>query len=91
MLVDGPQSATGVHRQVMLLKRLALTDIVIKIGKNCSQKKLVAAWAKEGVQAKWDATAWAKKLANKKKRAALTDFDRYKVMVAKKQRAAAAK
>ena len=91
MLVDGPQSATGVHRQIMLLKRLALTDIVIKIGKNSSQKKLVQAWANEGVQAKWDATAWAKKLANKKKRAALGDFDRYKVMVAKKQKSAAAK
>ena len=73
MLVDGPQSATGIHLG-NAPEELALTDIVIKIGKNCSQKKL-AAWAKEGVQAQWDATAWAKKLDKEKKRAALNDFD----------------
>lgn len=37
--------------------------------------------------AKWQATAWAKKLAAKKTRAAAGDFDRFKVMIAKKQRA----
>ena len=34
----------------------------------------------------WNATPWAKKLAVKAKRASLSDFDRFKVMVAKKQR-----
>jgi large subunit ribosomal protein L14e len=91
VLIDGPQKTTGIHRQVYLLKRLALTDIVVKIGKNSSQKKLEAAWTSEGVVGKWEATAWAKKLAAKKKRAALSDFDRFKVMVAKKQRAKATK
>ena len=91
VLIDGPQKTTGIHRQTYLLKRLALTDIVVKIGKNASQKKLEGAWSSEGVMGKWEATAWAKKLASKKKRAALSDFDRFKVMVAKKQRAKAAK
>ena len=91
VLIDGPQKTTGIHRQVYLLKRLALTDIVVKIGKNSTQKKLEAAWTSEGVVAKWEATAWAKKLAAKKKRANLSDFDRFKVMVAKKQRAKALK
>ena len=68
-----------------------MTDIVAKIGKNSSQKKLEAAWDKDGVVAKWEATAWAKKLAAKKKRADLGDFGRFKVMVAKKQRAKALK
>jgi large subunit ribosomal protein L14e len=36
--------------------------------------------------AAWNATAWAKKLESKKVRANLSDFDRFKVMVAKKQR-----
>lgn len=36
--------------------------------------------------AKWEATSWAKKLDSKKKRAGLNDFDRFKVMLAKKQR-----
>ena len=36
--------------------------------------------------AKWEGTSWAKKLAAKKRRAALTDFDRFKLMIAKKQK-----
>ena len=91
MLIDGPQKETGIHRQVYLLKRLSLTDLVVKIGKNSSQKKLEVAWKSEGVAAKFAATAWGKKLAAKAKRANLSDFDRFKVMVAKKQRAAATK
>ena len=35
---------------------------------------------------KWEATAWAKKIAAKKRRASLTDFERFKVQVAKKQK-----
>jgi hypothetical protein len=38
------------------------------------------------VNGKWEATAWAKKIAAKKRRASLTDFERFKVQVAKKQR-----
>jgi large subunit ribosomal protein L14e len=34
----------------------------------------------------WSNTAWAKKLANKAKREKLTDFERFKVMIAKKQK-----
>ena len=34
----------------------------------------------------WNKTAWAKKLANKKTRKSLSDFDRFKVMIAKKQK-----
>jgi hypothetical protein len=40
----------------------------------------------QGVLEKWTGSAWAKKIENKKKRAALTDFDRFKVMIAKKQK-----
>jgi large subunit ribosomal protein L14e len=90
VLIDGPQTATGVHRQLILLKRVSLTDIVVTgLGKNCRQKFLVAAWKAQGIQAQWDKTAWATKIANKGKRAALSDFGRFKVMVAKKQKSAA--
>lgn len=34
----------------------------------------------------WKATAWSKKIEAKAARANLGDFDRFKVMVAKKQR-----
>ncbi len=36
--------------------------------------------------ATWKASAWAKKLESKKVRSNLSDFDRFRVMVAKKQR-----
>jgi large subunit ribosomal protein L14e len=36
--------------------------------------------------AAWEKSAWAKKLDSKKRRAAMTDFDRFKLMIAKKQK-----
>ena len=38
--------------------------------------------------AAWKKSAWAQKLDNKQKRANLGDFDRFKLMVARKQRSA---
>jgi len=77
VLIDGPQNITGVHRQTILVKRISLTDFVVAgVGRGATQKNLDAAWKKEGTLAKWEATAWAKKIDNKKKRAAQTDFDR---------------
>jgi large subunit ribosomal protein L14e len=87
VLIDGPVGVTGIHRQVILLKRVSLTDVLVsKLPRNASNKSLVKAWTEQGVLAKWSATSWAKKLESKKTRAALSDFGRFKVMVAKKQR-----
>jgi hypothetical protein len=45
ILVDGPQSITGIHRQVITLKCVALTDIVVKkLPRNATQKNLTKAW-----------------------------------------------
>ena len=85
-LIDGP--TTGVSRQVISFKRIALTDIVVKIQVNAREKTLKKAWDEANVLATWEATSWAKKLAAKKKRASLSDFDRFKVMVARKQKSA---
>ena len=85
-LIDGPEELTGVGRQVIPFTRIALTDFTVKIQRNARQKTLKAKWAEADVLAKWEASPWAKKLATKKKRAALSDFDRFKVMVAKKQK-----
>ena len=87
-LVDGPAEITGVSRQVISYTRIALTDFTVKIQVNARQKTLKKAWTEGDVMNKWEATSWAKKLAAKKKRASLGDFDRFKVMVAKKQKAA---
>lgn len=86
-LVDGPVNLTGLMRQIVPFKRIALTDLKVKIKKNARQKELTEAWEKKNIQAKWDNTAWAKKLAAKKKRASLTDFERFQLMVARKQKA----
>mmetsp|Transcript_15932 Transcript_15932/g.19124 ORF Transcript_15932/g.19124 Transcript_15932/m.19124 type:complete len:133 (-) Transcript_15932:55-453(-) len=85
-LIDGPES--GVARQVIPFSRIALTDLTVKIQRNARAKTLKAAWAEAETTTKWEATSWAKKLSMKKKRATLTDFDRFKVMVAKKQKSA---
>lgn len=85
-LIDGPTNLTGVHRQVIPFGRIVLTDLTVKISRNARQKSLTAAWTEADTQAVWDATSWAKKLANKKKRASLSDFGRFKVMVARKQK-----
>jgi len=87
-LIDGPEDVTGVSRQVISFTRIALTDLVAKIQRNARQKTLKKAWTEGDILAKWEATSWAKKLSSKKKRANLSDFDRFKVMVAKKQKSA---
>jgi large subunit ribosomal protein L14e len=90
VLIDGPQKITGVHRQTILLKRVSLTDFVVaKLPRNSTQKNLVKGWTEQGIKGKWDATAWAKKLAAKKARAEFGDFDRFKLYKAKQELSAA--
>jgi large subunit ribosomal protein L14e len=83
--VDGPN--TGVARQVVPFKRIMLTDLTVKVQRNARQKAIVKAWEDGDTQAKWDATSWAKKIQKRSVRAGLSDFDRFKAMVAKKQKA----
>jgi len=85
-LVDGPTKLTGVTRQIVPFKRLSLTDHVAQIGRNARQKSLNKAWAKDDIMGKWEATAWAKKIAAKKKRASTNDFGRFRAMLLKKKR-----
>jgi large subunit ribosomal protein L14e len=88
VLIDGPQNITGVHRQVIGTKRIQLTGIVASgLSRNATQKSLKAAWEEQNVLGKWKETSWAKKLDAKSKRANTSDFDRFKVRVAKKERA----
>uniref|UniRef100_A0A7S2AMT7 Large ribosomal subunit protein eL14 domain-containing protein n=1 Tax=Octactis speculum TaxID=3111310 RepID=A0A7S2AMT7_9STRA len=86
-LIDGPRKLTGVQRQIIPFKRIALTDFKVDIPKAASQKTLTAAIEAADILGKWESTSWAKKLAAKKKRANLSDFDRFKLMVARKQKA----
>ena len=43
-LVDGPHDITGVHRQLIPFKRLALTDIKVNILRNARQGTLKKAF-----------------------------------------------
>lgn len=86
-LVEGPATVTGVSRQVMQFKRIALTDFKVDVPKGASAQEVEEAYKTADILAKWESTSWAKKLAAKRRRANLTDFDRFKVMVARKQKA----
>ncbi|KAJ3105268.1 hypothetical protein HDU97_008291 [Phlyctochytrium planicorne] len=84
VLIDGP--TTGVPRQVLALKRLSLTSIAIKVPRAGGSPAIKAAIEKQDLTGKWAATAWAKKLASRAARQNTTDFDRFKLMVARKQK-----
>ena len=87
-LIDGPADITGVTRQVIAFGRISLTDLTVKIQRNARAGTLKKAWTDADTLNKWESCSWAKKLAAKKKRASLTDFDRFKVMIAKKEKSA---
>jgi len=75
---------------VISLRRLALTSIVVDLEgeKSPSKETLAAALKAADVEGKWAASAWGKKIARQQARKNLTDFDRYKVMVARVKRSA---
>uniref|UniRef100_A0A2K5JQV3 Large ribosomal subunit protein eL14 n=1 Tax=Colobus angolensis palliatus TaxID=336983 RepID=A0A2K5JQV3_COLAP len=50
------------------------------------QKYVRQAWQKADINTKWTATRWAKKIEARERKAKMTDFDRFKVMKAKKMR-----
>ncbi|KFO33305.1 60S ribosomal protein L14 [Fukomys damarensis] len=81
-LVDGP--CTQVRRQAMPFKCMQLTDFILKFPHSARQKYVRQAWKKADINTKWAATRWAKKIEARERKAKMTDFDRFKVMKAKK-------
>jgi large subunit ribosomal protein L14e len=74
------------------LKRLKLTRIVIKGVLRGARTGTIAKLAKEfNLDEAWSKTSYAKRFDADKKRSATTDFDRFKIMVLRKQRSFAAK
>lgn len=73
------------HRQLISIKRLMLTDIVVEITSDATTAEIKAAMTAAVPQ--WEETSYAKKRARSAKRAATTDFDRFKIMIARKQKA----
>lgn len=84
VLIDGPH----VDRQLINVQRLALTDIVVPIQRGARTTTVAKAYAAADVDGKYNNTASGKKIAKKTAKAQLNDFERFKLMVAKKHRAA---
>merc|ERR1719219_203749 len=68
------------------VKRLSLTDFTCKLARGAREKSLKTALEKEEIMKKWAETAWAKKLAAKEVRRNMTDFERFKLMIARRKR-----
>ncbi|XP_022919459.1 large ribosomal subunit protein eL14 [Onthophagus taurus] len=84
VLIDGPTS--NVARTQMRLNQLHLTKFRIKFPFTASTRVVRKSWNDAKIDEKWNESVWAQKLAAKEKRAALTDFDRFKLRRARTRR-----
>ena len=82
-LVDGP----GVVRQSTNFRNLSLTGLKVKIGRGAREASVKKAFAKAEIVKKWESTSWAKKIASRRRRTELNDFDRFKLVLLRKKRA----
>ena len=74
-------------RQPFHYRNLVLTPIVLKkLTRSARSPVVTKVWQAAEVDSKWANSAWAKKIAIAQKRRALSDLDRFNVMVLKKQR-----
>ena len=85
ILIHGPKE--GVRKQEISLKRLSLTDFKLDIKRGIHKDDLVKAIDDYKLDDKFKESIYAKKVEKRKKRANLTDFDRFKVMRLRQQRA----
>merc|ERR1711864_60143 len=70
----------------MRLQDLNLTDLKISIPHGARGGAVRRAYVKADIDATFAKTAWSKKLEMKKRRAELTDFERFKVKLVKQQK-----
>merc|ERR1719450_1675272 len=71
---------------MMPVRRLSLTDFKAKMPRGAREKTLKKALEADDVMKKWSDTAWGKKLKMKETRAKMSDFERFKLYKAKKNR-----
>lgn len=69
----------------MAFKHMSLTDLKITVPRGARSGVVKKAFTDGEVSEKWEKTAWAKKLAARKKKASMTDFDRFKLKLAKQR------
>ncbi|KAG8705991.1 hypothetical protein FRC09_002640 [Ceratobasidium sp. 395] len=84
-IIDGP--STGVPRQSYPYRHLVLTPLTVKgLPRGAGSGAVKKYIEKSDVVTKWENSSWAKKRAAVAKRRTLSDFDRFSVLVLKKQR-----
>jgi large subunit ribosomal protein L14e len=88
-LVDGP--TTGVQRQQMPFSRLSLTEFVLPIKRNQKSKNVGKSFDENEIVKKWSGSAAGHHHSSSLRRANLTDFERFKLMVAQKKKSLALK
>ncbi|KAK9378242.1 60S ribosomal protein eL14 [Kockiozyma suomiensis] len=85
ILVDGPTS--GVPRQALSLAHVTLTPLVIaKLTRGARSTALTKKWNESSIDEKWAKSAWAKTIKSREIRWGLSDFQRFQVLILKKQR-----
>ena len=77
----------GVRRQELSLRRVSLTDYKLDIKRGAKREEVLKAIEDYKLEEKFKKSTVAKKLELRKKRANLTDFDRFKVMRLRQKRA----
>merc|ERR1711862_1038647 len=83
VLIEGPK----MPRCLYPIRRLQLTKVKIPLNRSARSGAVQKAWKAQKVDEKWAATRPAQNMVTKEKRANLTDFDRFSVMINRKQRA----
>ena len=82
--VDGP--TTGVQRQQMPFSRVSLTEFVLPIKRNQSSKNVAKIFDEHEIVKKWASSKAGQHHGSTVRRANLTDFERFKLMVAQKKK-----
>lgn len=84
-LIEGP--LTGVPRQSFTYRRLVLTPFVLsKLPRAAGTTTVAKVFAASDVLAKWEKSAWAIRRKAIEKRRSTSDFERFEIMLLKKQR-----
>ncbi|KDN43212.1 60S ribosomal protein L14 [Tilletiaria anomala UBC 951] len=84
-IIDGP--VTGVARQPLAYKYMILTPLVVKeLPRAAGTPTVKKYFEKADIAAKWAQSSWAKKRQASKARKEANDFQRFEIMLLKKQR-----
>ncbi|VDC05849.1 unnamed protein product [Peniophora sp. CBMAI 1063] len=84
-IIDGP--TTGVPRQAFPYRHLSLTPLTVKKLPRAARTGIVKKYLeKQEITSKWEASSWNKTREQVAARRSLSDFERFSVMLLKKQR-----